>query len=463
VIRAGIYARISSDREGDNLAISRQLADCELLAVRNGWQVVERYVDSDISAYTGKPRPEYARMLEEIEAGVVEAVLVYHVDRLHRHPRELEDFIDLCQRHRIKLATVTGEIDLSTGDGQLIARIQGAVARKESDDKSRRIRRKHEELAQAGRLSGGGTRTFWFEADRRTIRPEEAAIIREYARRALAGDSLRALCLDLNSRGVPTVTGSTWKSQTLKRILVSARISGQREHHREIVGKGEWPEIITPAETQRLRAKLNDPDRRTNRSARRYLLASLLRCHHCGSKLVSRPRDDGARRYVCASGPNFGGCGKTTIMAETLEQYVVEAVLHRLDSPELPRALNGRVSTDPAGEEWQAEVERGQEQLDELAQMWAEREITRGEWVTARAPIEKRLDTAKRRLAAINSTTELTPHRGNAQELREQWQTMTLTRQKQIVSALLQHLVVGPGRRGYNRFDPARLTAVWRY
>ena len=197
-------------------------------------------------------------------------------------------------------------------------------------------------------------------------------------------------------------------------MLVSARISGQREHQGEIVAKAEWPAIITPAETQRLRAKLNDPDRRTNRSARRYLLPSLLRCHHCGSKLVSRPRDDGARRYVCASGPNFGGCGKTTVMAEPLEQYVVEAVLHRLDSPDLPRALNGSVSTDPAGEEWQAEVERAQEQLDELADMWGEREITRGEWVTARAPIEKRLDTAKQPLAAINRTTELAPHLGNA-------------------------------------------------
>jgi DNA invertase Pin-like site-specific DNA recombinase len=462
-IRAGIYARISSDRDGDNLAIGRKLADCEQLAEQKGWQVVERYVDADISAYSGKPRPQYARMLEEIEAGVVEAILVYHADRLHRHPRELEDFIDLCQRQQVKLATVTGDVDLSTHDGQLIARIHGAVAKKESDDKSRRIRRKHEELAQEGRVSGGGTRPYGYEEDRRTIRLEEAAIIRECAKRALAGDSLRSLCLDLNERGVPTVTGTPWKSQTLKRILISGRISGQRDHHREIVAKAEWEAIITPAETQRLRAKLNDPDRRTNRSARRYLLPSLLRCHHCGGKLVSRPRDDGARRYVCASGPNFGGCGKVTIMAEPLEQYLVEAVLHRLDSPELPKALNGSVSTDPAGEEWQVEVERAQAKLDELSELWAADEITRREWVKARAPIEKRLDTAKRRLAAINRTTQLTPHLGNAQELREQWETMTLSRQKEIVGALLQHVVVGPGRRGFNRFDPARLSAVWRY
>ncbi len=88
MVRAGIYARISSDREGDNLAISRQLADCEQLAARRGWKVVERYVDSDISAYSGRRRPEYQRMLEDVDAGVVEAVVVYHADRLHRHPRE---------------------------------------------------------------------------------------------------------------------------------------------------------------------------------------------------------------------------------------------------------------------------------------------------------------------------------------------------------------------------------------
>jgi site-specific DNA recombinase len=462
VIRAGIYARISSDREGDNLAIGRQLEDCKQLAEAKGWQVVERYVDSDISAYSGKRRPEYERMLEEIEAGVVEAVIVYHSDRLHRHPRELEDFIDLCQRHKTRLATVTGETDLATHDGQLIARIQGAVARKESDDKSRRIRRKHEELAQAGRVSGGGTRPFGYEADKRTLRPDEAATIRDCVRRVLAGDSLRSLCTDLNGDGVRTVTGRQWSPQTLRRLLLSARISGQREHRGEIVAKAEWPAIITPADTQRLRAKLQDPDRRTNRSARRYLLARLLRCGNCGSRLYSRPRENGSRRYVCASGPGFGGCGKLTIVAEPLEQFILEAVLHRLDSAELPKALNGSAA-DPAGSEWQAEIERAQAKLGELAALWAEGEIGRNEWLTARRPIEKRLDTAKKRLAAVNRTTTITPHLGNSDELREHWEEMTLSRQEQIVAALLEHVVVGPGRRGFNRFDRSRLQPVWRY
>jgi site-specific DNA recombinase len=461
VARAGIYARISSDREGDNLAIGRQLADCERLAAARGWEVVERYVDADISAYSGKRRPEYLRMLEEIEAGVVEAVVVYHADRLHRHPRELEDFIELCQRQGTRLATVSGDLDLSTHEGQLMARITGAVARKESDDKSRRIRRKHLELAAAGRLSGGGTRPFGFEADRRTIRPAEAEVIRECVRRVLAGDSLRSICIDLSEREVETVTGKLWSPQTLRRMLISARISGQREHHGEIVGRAEWDAIVTPAETQRLREKLQDPDRRTNRAARRYLLARLLRCAHCGTQLYARPRDDGSRRYVCASGPGFGGCGKLTIVADALERFIVQAVLHRLESPALPQALNG--SKDEAkGGEWQAEIERTQQQLDELAELWAARAISRGEWLTARPPIEKRQTLAKKRLAALNRTTALLPFIGDAERLRAQWQTMTLTRQQQIVAALIEYVVVGPGRRGYNRFDPSRLQPVWR-
>jgi site-specific DNA recombinase len=460
MVRAGIYARISSDREGDNLAVSRQLADCEQLAAAKGWEVAEQYVDADISAYSRKRRPEYERMLEEIEAGLVEGIVVYHADRLHRHPRELEDFIDLCQRFGAKLATVTGDIDLSTHDGQLIARIQGAVARKESDDKSRRIRRKHEELAHAGRLSGGGTRPFGFEADRRTIRPAEAATIRECVARALAGDSLRSICSDLNARGIASATGRQWSPQTLRRMLLSGRISGQRDHHGDTLGKAEWDAIITPTETQRLRAKLKDPQRRTNRAARRYLLTRLLRCHHCGTPLVARPRDDGSRRYVCASGPGFGGCGKTTVVADELEAFVVEAVLHRLDSPDLPRSLNGSTTDDGSG--WQAEIEQTQAKLDELAELWAEGTIGRSEWLKARAPLEKRQTLAKKRLAALNRTTALEPHLGDTAGLREKWANMNLTRQQQIVAALLDHVVVGPARRGYNRFDSSRLEPVWR-
>jgi site-specific DNA recombinase len=178
--------------------------------------------------------------------------------------------------------------------------------------------------------------------------------------------------------------------------------------------------------------------------------------------LVARPRADSTRRYVCASGPGFAGCGKTTIVADPLERFVAAGVLHRLESPRLPEAIT-RSPNGADGSKWQAEVERTQAKLDELAELWAEGEITRGEWLKARAPIEKRQTLAKKKLAALNRASALVPLIGDAKRVREQWQTMTLSRQHQIVAALLDHVVVGPARRrGYNRFDESRLRPVWR-
>ena len=69
-------------------------------------------------------------MLDDIARGAVDALVVYHLDRLHRQPRELEEFFDSPAAGLTKLATVTGDIDLSTHDGQFLARILGAVARR---------------------------------------------------------------------------------------------------------------------------------------------------------------------------------------------------------------------------------------------------------------------------------------------------------------------------------------------
>jgi hypothetical protein len=402
-------------------------------------------------------------MLDDLRDGTITGVLVYHLDRLHRQPKELEEFFEVCKAAGVEdLATVTGRINLADPDGQFQARILGAVARKESDDKSRRIRRKHEELAMRGKVSGGGSRPYGYEPDKRTLRPAEAAIVRECARRFRAGESLRSIVIDLNRREIPAASGGQWSPQTLRRMLGSARIAGQREHHGEVVAAAEWEAIITPAESAEIRGRLADPDRRTNKATRRYLLRGLLACSHCGERLVARPRSGGIRRYACASGPGFSGCGRTYINADEVEQFVAAAVLYRLDSPELQAALDGRRQAAPQSERWWEEADAAQAQLDELATAYGEREITLKEWLAARKPIEQRLSAARKQLAKTSRSNVLDGYAGNAAALREQWDSLDLSQQHAIVPAVLDHVTVGPGRRGYNRFDESRLTAVWR-
>jgi DNA invertase Pin-like site-specific DNA recombinase len=441
----------------------RQLEDCRRLAAERGWTVVNEYVDNDVSAYSHKRRPEYERLLEDLRSRKLDALVVYNADRLNRRPRDLEDLIDIAKESGVLLATVTGDIDLSTDDGRMFARMLAVMSAKESEAKARRNSRKHEELAVNGQYSGG-SRPYGYEADGRTIRRDEAAVIREAAGRILAGDSLRSICLDFDERGVPTPTvGKPWAPFSLRRILKSGRISGQREHKGVIVAKAEWPAIVDPITTQRLRVFFNDPARRTNRTPRRYLLTGLLICGRCGAKLVARPRQGRGRSYACMRGPGFLGCGHVSTMAVAVEDWIIEAVLYRLDTPELAKAL-----AHPDDAAWDQPLatnrDADRENLNELARLHGEGTITLQEWLAARKPIEERINEADRQLARASRTTALAGFVGDATRLRTLWHDLPLSRQQAVIRALLEYATVMPSSRprGYQKFDPARVKPLWR-
>lgn len=456
-----MYARISSDPEGDRLGVTRQREDCEALASRKGWPVAEVYIDDDRSAYSGKPRPAYLRMLDDITTRTVDAVLVYNLDRLTRQPRELEAFLDLCDAAGLTaLASVEGDINLASSEGRFHARIVGAVARKSSDDASRRIKRKNEERAAAGLPTGGGTRPFGYRADRVTLDPVEAALVREAATRVLAGESVRAIATDWNARGIATSHDSTWTVETMRRMLYNPRLSGQRQHLGEIVAPGQWGAIITPEETARLRALLDERTRTRSRPVRRYLLPGLLRCGLCDAPLISRPQANGDRRYVCAKGPGHSGCGRMAINAEPVEEFLVEAVLVHLDSPAVAAALATAAGADAASAAEHDALRQDREQLDELARAYGDKLVTFPEWLAARAPIEARIDAAQRKLSRTSRSAAIDPYVGRSGELRPIFRNLPLDRQRSIVSALLDRAVVRPAVRGWTTFD--RIEPVWR-
>ena len=419
-----------------------------------------------MSAYSGGRRPEYERLCEDIKAGVVDGLIIWHNDRLHRSPRELEDFIDLADAAALPMRTVrAGAVDLTTSHGRVMARMEGAMARKASDDASERLRRKQLELATKGKVSGGGTRPYGYTRDRLHVVPEEAAVIREAAQRVLAGESLRSVCIDLNERGFTTSVGKPWTIGSLTRVLRSPRISGRREHRGAIVAVAEWPGIISPTESDRLRALRgrgagSGP---TGRSPRTYLLTGgLIRCGRCDSPMVSKPRTDGTRRYVCASGPGFGGCGRMAINAEPTESFVVQAVLYRLDTPELADALTEARHADAETDALATSLAEDQAMLTQIAQDYASKTISHDAWLAAQRPIQARIDATKRRLSRVSHTGRIDEYAGRSGALGEAWADLPLSRQQAIVRAVVDHVVVNPAVQGRNRFDSGRLGLIWR-
>lgn len=457
-----IYVRISKDDRGDLLGVKRQEKDCRALAARKGWPVTELYVDDDVSAYVPGKRPEYARLLADMKEGRVDSLVVYDLDRLHRHPWELEEFFRTCDAAAVThLASVSGDFDLATSDGQLMARIMGAVAKKSSDDGSRRLQRKHQELAEAGKPSGGGARPFGYEYDGMRIVPDEAEMIRDAARRLLMGEPMASICRGWNDAGMLTGSGSLWRVGTLRNMLLSPRLAGLRAYKGEIVGEAAWQAILERPVWEQVRALLTDPARRQERPARASLLTHLARCGRCKAKLVVAPVE-GRATYRCQKGPGKLGCGGLAIVAAPFEDIIEKALLHRCDSPGFLEALSGATADgDAEGAEAAAAITKAEAKLAELAQMWAASEITRAEWMAARRPVEAALDAARRRIRRRTKTTAIEGLTAPG-ALREQWPSLPLHRKRAILAAALDRIEVAPARRGYNRFDPLRIDPIWR-
>src|SRR3954469_22812058 len=98
-LRVGAYERISDDKEEEARGVARQAADNEALASLRGWKIAEHYQDNDVSAFKENiVRPSFERLLADLEAGVLDGVVVYNQDRFVRQPSDLERAIRVYDR-----------------------------------------------------------------------------------------------------------------------------------------------------------------------------------------------------------------------------------------------------------------------------------------------------------------------------------------------------------------------------
>ena len=196
-----IYTRISMDRTGEALGVQRQYDACVELANRLGWNVIHHFDDNDISAYNGKQRPGFEALLAAIEDGEIDAFVTWDTDRLYRTLKDLGRLMAIVKANpRFQIRTVnSGEIDLNTSTGRLIATILGATAVKEMEHKSERQKLANEQARTAGKWRHGGAAVFGYDRKGQVVE-HEGVLIRDAATRS-AGRSVGALTSAQVERG----------------------------------------------------------------------------------------------------------------------------------------------------------------------------------------------------------------------------------------------------------------------
>lgn len=456
-MRVGIYTRLSDDRDGTQTATARQREDCERYAASRGWEVVDVFEDVDLSAWSRRvKRPEFERLLKAVADRELDVVLAWKFDRVLRSIRDFARIKDAAEDGGAYLVDMFG-IDTSTASGKMQAGMMAIFAEAESDNISARVARKHLERAQNGLPKIGGYRTFGYSPDRSVIVHDEAALICEARDRVFGGETIHGICEDWRKRGIKTSAGKDWRQTTLSRLLCSSTIAGQREH-RGIITDGTWDGIVSPEDVVRLRAILKDPSRRTNASARKYLLTGLLFCGLCDEPLVGRPNGK-RKRYVCNRSPGSRGCGKITRLAAPLEEYVVEMVLNVLRNSDLSEFTED----EPEVDELTWSIRQDEEALAELSRhYYVERRLSRAEFFQTRDTLEARINETRRRLSRRSGKPILAEVISAGSELDKVWDEKPDAWKRAVIAATTNRITILPADRGVRFFDSSKVEIDWR-
>jgi DNA invertase Pin-like site-specific DNA recombinase len=482
-----IYTRISDDRM-EGAGVKDQFADCFELAERNGWSGrLQHFEDNDISAskYARRVRKDYRRMLDRVYAGELRRIIVAHIDRLYRQPKELEELIDLADAGRIEIVSVySGPVDLSTSDGRAMARVQIAMAAKASDDTSRRVKRAMRRVREAGDWTGGPRPFGWLRItvtddngttretwDPMTHDQAEAELIRKATDDVIAGASLTDVARRWNAAGIRQAQQSAddplpprWSGSNVRRVLLSPRNAGLVPHYRpekvtvdgkqitrtviDSMGEAKWPAIVDRAKWERCRKVLEDRSPHYVQPRRRSLLTGLVLCANCGARML-RNSHQGRKVWRCPSDPGKLGsdgkpaCGRLSIGAEDLEDYLTRLTFSWCDAASMDEIVDGQDGEREQSEQLTAELKDIQLRLDEAADSMAAGRTSMRAYEALTSRLEARQRNLLEQFARIGSNDAgvLARYAGRPGTLKAAWDEQLTMDEKRVV---IRRAIGGP-------------------
>lgn len=479
-LRAGIHARRSLNRaDGQSASVRRQFESGEELAARLGAEVIIRWDEDDTSAFKKRlvtlpdgrrvrrnVRPDWQDILRALYDGDIDVLIEYDLDRAMREPRDLEDLIEVVEMTGRQVESVTGSLRLRNDAEITMARIGVAIANKSSRDTARRVRDSARDRAAQG-LNHGGRRSFGFTLDGMEQIPAEARELKKAYRQLVSGVPLAAIVRDLNKRGIKTVAGGPWVSNSLRDALMRPRHAGLASHLGEIVGKGKWEPIVDEPTWRAAVALLKDPARRTSTGNKAsYLVSGIARCGVCGGPITSAglkgSGPESRKVYRCRPRP-----GKPTVCLTRkltwVDDYVTEAIFTRLIKDDVADLLVDEERPDL--EALYAEQKGIREQLDDAAVSFARKKIDRRQMEIITRELQPRLDEIDkltRRPGESPALRKLVEASMAAEEderyeaVEAVWERLTLDQRRAVVAELVT-VVLKPGGSGRKTFDPTKV------
>jgi site-specific DNA recombinase len=353
VVRCAIYTRKSSEEglalEFNSLDAQREAAEAFVASQRaEGWRCLpEKYDDGGFSGGT-LDRPAMKRLLADIDAGKVDCVVVYKVDRLSRSLLDFARIMETFDRSGVSFVSVTQQFNTTHSMGRLTLNVLLSFAQFEREIIGERIRDKIAAQRRRGKWTGG-VPVLGYDVDRSQPSPRlvvnaaEAARAREVFSLYLEKGSLLPTVRELNRRGWTTkgrttkagrgVGGKPFDKGNLHGMLTNPLYAG-KIRHKDQVYQGEHEAIVDAAVFTQVSALLAGNGRSGGLKARNRhgaLLRGLLRCKACDHAMThtfTSKRGRQYRYYTCVGAIKSGrsACPSGSLPAAEIERVVVEQI-----------------------------------------------------------------------------------------------------------------------------------------
>lgn len=464
-MRAGIYLRISQDRTGEELGVERQREDCEALVARRGWNVERVYVDNDVSAKGDRKRPEWEAMMADVEAGRLDVVVGWTLDRTLRSGRDRLRMLESGKTHGLTIALARGsDMDLSTPAGRFAADMLGAVALHEIEAKSDRQKRAQRQAAEQGRRVGG-RRPFGYEQDGITIRADEAQAVHDAYRDYLAGTPLLAIARKWNAAGL--LSGykradgslSEWNHSGVRSVLRNPRYMGMRRHQPRgepsVLYPAAWPAVVDEPTWRAAVALLDSAASEFKPRGGRRLLTGIATCGACGLGIhVGGNKAGAAPVYRCPTGQHV------TRRAGLVEEFVHELVVRRLQMSDAA-ALVADANDNGVTAALSLRATQLREEMDTIARERMQRVITPRQFAVMNAELTTQLTDVERRMAIAGRSTGLHEFVSSG-VTRDKWDELGVDRQRVYIGELVESIRLFSGGRGVRKPPPETIAIRWK-
>ena len=362
VVRCAIYTRVSTDQglEQDFNSLDAQY-DASQSYIRSqahaGWSLLRAKYDDGGFSGGNTDRPALQRLLEDIQSGKIDVIVVYKVDRLTRSLADFAKLVELFDKHDVSFVSVTQQFNTTTSMGRLTLNVLLSFAQFEREVTSERIRDKIAASKRKGLWVGGMAPLGYDTKDRKiTVNEAEADCVRVIFRGYVKLGSLNLLMADLRIRGIVTKVRTLKTGETVGGIPFTrgplAHLLRNRFYLGEVVFKGEilageQPAIVDRDLFEAVQAKLNDQvtNHKVSRTKSEALLSGRIFDDRGHRMTPSHARKRGIKyRYYISSvllqgRPKQAGT-VSRIPAHEIETLVIKAVRNHLnESTEIADAL----------------------------------------------------------------------------------------------------------------------------